>query len=262
MGVENFCFPLRDLMNNRVNLVRFDPSVHSAPFIALALEHPSIWSHIPIGPFTSTQAFNELISNHITPDPSSVLFAIFDRTKCTAKEENGNDMVGIIALISASKDHLKAEISYVIVFPPFQRTGVASNAVGLLLHFLLDLPSTMTEHDSDYDDNLPHENDCHTKYTVSGLGLRRVQWQASTTNVPSLKTAKQMGFVLEGTLRWDRVMPLKGSEEKKGNGKIVRNRDPRARCSGRDSLILSLCWDDWEFGGREAVDKLMSKTIS
>jgi RimJ/RimL family protein N-acetyltransferase len=116
-------------------------------------------------------------------------------------------MVGIIALVNASKDHLKAEISYAIVFPPFQRNGVASNAVGLLLHFLLDLPSSISENNSSTKETSTHVNDKNMGCIPESLGLRRVQWQASTANVPSLKTALQMGFVLEGTLRWDRVMP-------------------------------------------------------
>ena len=45
-----------------------------------------------------------------------------------------------------------------------------------------------------------------------------------------------------------------------GNGIKLRNEDPRSGCVGRDTAMLSLCWDDWEGGAKEKVEKIMRRT--
>lgn len=122
------------------------------------------------------------------------------------------------------------EIGCVVILPAFQRTHVASNAVGILLHYALD--------------TAPH-----------GLGLRRVVWQANELNEPSVRLAQRMGFVLEGILRWDRVLPA----GRPGNGIALRDEDPRAKCPGRNTAMLGLTWDDWEHEWREKVDAIMAR---
>jgi RimJ/RimL family protein N-acetyltransferase len=90
------------------------------------------------------------------------------------------------------------------------------------------------------------------------LGLRRIVWQANYLNQGSVRLAQRMGFLTEGILRWDRVLPL-GKPADTGNGKPEREGDPRAGCMGRDTIILGLCWDDWENGGREKVESEMAR---
>ena len=86
-----------------------------------------------------------------------------------------------------------------------------------------------------------------------GLGFRRVQWAANVTNLASVKVAERMGFLHEGTMRW--VMVL--SEGKEGNKS--REGDHLITRPGRDSILLAVCWDDWEGGVREHVDRLIDK---
>jgi RimJ/RimL family protein N-acetyltransferase len=120
-----------------------------------------------------------------------------------------------------------------MILPSFQRTHVTSNAVGLLLHYALDLP------------------------VDGGLGLRRAVWQANVFNEASVRSAERMGFKLEAVLRWDRVLPIDKDDAR--NKKGERNGDPRAGCVGRDTAMLSICWDDWESGGKEHVDSIMDR---
>jgi RimJ/RimL family protein N-acetyltransferase len=119
----------------------------------------------------------------------------------------------------------------ITILPPFQRSYVNTNAVGLLLHYLLDNPSQ------------------------GGLGLRRAVWQANADNAKSIAAATRLGWHFEGIARWQRVLP-KGKM-----GLEVRQREEDVRWGlGRSTAVLSMCWDDWVEGGkREFVRGLMDK---
>jgi len=93
---------------------------------------------------------------------------------------------------------------------------------------------------------------CFDLPSAGGLGLRRLQWTANPVNKASIKVAEKMGFVYEGTMRWTLVL----QEGKEGKGS--REGDPVGG-PGRDSVLLAICWDDWEGEVRERVVKLMEK---
>ena len=143
-------------------------------------------------------------------------------------------MAGLFGYLNTSENDMATKIGPAIVFKKFHRTHVASNAAGLLLHYALDLPKD------------------------GGLGFRRVAWAANEHNEASLRFAQKMGFQKEGLLRWTRTVP----PEKMigGNGKKGRDGAPRADFGGRNTVILSICWDDWENGARNAIKKLMERT--
>jgi hypothetical protein len=48
-------------------------------------------------------------------------------------------------------------------------------------------------------------------------------------------------------------------KETAGNRGGVREGDDREGCVGRDTALLSLCWDDWESGGRERIQRVMER---
>jgi len=167
-----------------------------------------------------------------------MLFLLIDKTKpaSTTVGLEGEDgtVAGHLAYINSSVFNLSTEIGYICTLPPFQRTHVTSNAVGLMMHYALDLPEK------------------------GGLGLRRVFWQANELNKPSRRLAERMGFKFEGILRWDRVLPP--HKKAYGIGKEVREGDPRGKdWVGRHTAMLGHCWDDWEEGGKEQVDAIMAR---
>ena len=197
---------------------------------------------MPIGPYSSASAFTDnLIHGRTQPDPGLVLYAILDKTRSqpigTGSEASVSpssaDFAGMIGYLHGSPTNLSVEIGLLVILPPFQRTHVTTNAVGLLLRYALDLPTA----------------------SPPGLGLRRVQWQTSERNDPSIRAAQRMGFRKESLLRWDRVFP--GDQGKVGNGEDIREGDPRPGTLGRHTLVFAICWDDWENGGREQVVRLM-----
>jgi RimJ/RimL family protein N-acetyltransferase len=114
---------------------------------------------------------------------------------------------------SVRKHLSRTLIAFVITLPPFQRTHVTTNAIGLLLMYALDLP--------------PY-----------GLGLRRVQWQANRLDTKSIGIAQKFGFKLEAILRWDgRVLPASKASVVDGGGE--REGDPRPGTVGRDTAVLA-----------------------
>ncbi|KAJ6262570.1 Tyrosine--tRNA ligase [Drechslerella dactyloides] len=241
---ERFCIPdaLREISNERVKLVPFNSTLHAGEFMRVAKQHPEIWTHGPVGPFDSAQSFvSDFIETSVRPRNDMALYTVIDKTK-SANAHNGIDkegvLAGLIAYIGTSPINLCTEIGFVITLPPFQRTHVTSNAVGLLLNFAL---------------NSPEEG---------GLGFRRVQWMASSVNHRSIGTAEKMGFTKEGIIRWDRLYPGGGKKGKQSSGKKLlfhgRVTHMNEDDLGRDSVMLSMCWDDWYLEGKkEHVNRRM-----
>ena len=195
-----------------------------------------MYTHIPFGPFSAEKEVHGLIDNVVLPDHGMILFAVIDKTRDRSGEDDEGALAGMIGYMNTSTRNLSTEIGCVITLPPFQRTHVTSNAVGLLLQYALEPPSN------------------------GGLGLRRVQWQTNSLNVASLRAAEKMGFKMEGVLRWDRIF-----HDGKARGKTGNGRDPPKGSEddiGRDSVLLSHCWDDWEQGGREKVLAVMERRQS
>ncbi|KAJ7444606.1 acyl-CoA N-acyltransferase [Mycena galericulata] len=176
--------------------------------------------------FSSVGTASEFIANIETwRTKNMALFAVVDRKSA--------ELAGIVDLHYASTANLSAELG-IVTLPRFQRTHVTSNAAGLLLHWALDTPA------------------------AGGLGLRRVAWTTNALNVHSIRAAERMGFRKEALLRWDRVLAEGKIED--GNGAKIREGDPNPNCLSRDSVLLGLCWDDWEDGVRDAVDAIMHRS--
>ncbi|KAK7016911.1 acyl-CoA N-acyltransferase [Favolaschia claudopus] len=228
MAEVNFHFPvsIEKLQNERVKLVPFVPEKHADSFFAIAGNHPELFDYMPFGPFSSAEDFvSTFVEHRILPDPAQILFAVFDTSTASPPQ-----LAGTIGLLDTSPVNLSTEIGFVITLPAFQRTHITTNAVGLLLHWTLDSPS------------------------AGGLGLRRVAWKANSLNSRSIRAAERLGFRKEGVLRWDRVLSVGKTE---GKSISVRSEDPKPKCLGRDTTLLSLCWDDWEAGGWKSVDEMM-----
>ncbi|PFH49654.1 hypothetical protein AMATHDRAFT_147229 [Amanita thiersii Skay4041] len=228
----NFCFPVAEtLENDRLKLVPFNPNIYTGELLTQLQANKQVFQYLPYGPFHTIDEFNDFFDLRFRRDPNSLLFIIYDKTK--SSPGNNHVLAGTIGLLNGSVINLVVEIGHIMILPTFQRTHVTSNAVGLLLHYCLDVPS------------------------AGGLGLRRVAWQADAINNKSINAAERMGFRLEGILRWDRVLPPSRISAMNWDG--VRKEDPKPSHPGRHTAMLSHCWDDWENGGRQRVDQMMAR---
>lgn len=207
------------------------------------LLNPQIFDHLLIGPYKDIDDFlTNLVENRFRKNPNLLLLSIFDKTKPSQLPNDTSHvspgaLAGLIGLGvgKESEPGLTTAIDLlVIILPPFQRTHVMSNAVGLTLNFLLNTP-------------------CPSQ--PEALGIRRVVWHASTANETSIRAAVRMGFTLESVLRWQSVLPA----GKVGNRLLPREGDPRKDNLGRDTAVLSLCWEDWEGGMKDRVAEIMNR---
>ncbi|KAG8969529.1 hypothetical protein FRB90_010727, partial [Tulasnella sp. 427] len=159
----------------------------------------------------------------------------------------GGALAGLLTYLRTEPTALTTEIGHLVIFPPFQRTHVTTNAVGLLLIHALEVPKK------------------------GGWGMRRVQWTAAPNNKPSVRAGERMGFKWEGVLR--NLRPMLGEKEDvrtTGKGEkretfkpgakldiLTREGDPLPGVPSWDTAFLSLCWVDYD---RETLDKMMART--
>ncbi|KAJ7639416.1 acyl-CoA N-acyltransferase [Roridomyces roridus] len=200
-----------DLESPRVKLTPYLPPTHDSDFFTQITAHPDLTRWFALN-------FTPAAVQKLLEDPNNLLFAIIDKAS--------SKFAGVIGLLHISSVHLTTEVGPVICFPEFQRTHVASHAIGIALRYCLELPKD------------------------GGMGLRRVQWTANALNGASIKVAERMGFKMEGTSRWTHVLSVGREGREAGQG--------RGEGPGRDSVLLAICWDDWENGGRELVDEKTS----
>ncbi|KAK4202608.1 putative acetyltransferase [Triangularia verruculosa] len=232
---HNFCFPIRTLSNDRVKLVPLSVEKHASSLVNQLIAHPELYAHMPLGPYTSTSDFvSSYLEKTSFPNPGYFTFAVIDLTRPASPEDSEGELAGMMSFMDTSTVHLSTEIGFVVVLPQYQRTHVTTNAVGLMLQYALDGPDR------------------------GGIGLRRVQWKTSSMNPASARAAERLGFRHEGVLRWHMV--FRGGEEKGkvGNGRGLPPGGEKGDL-GRDTVMMGLCWDDWEGGARKKVEGLMAR---
>lgn len=159
------------------------------------------------------------IYDDIRASPQNCLYAIIDKVPVSGEEMLNGRFAGVLSLIATNPVNAVTEIG-VIIFPEFQRTHVATNAIGLSLLWTLDPPS------------------------AGGLGLRRVEWKTHVDNAASRRAALRMGFEFEGIARWERVfqsektaLPVEALEKRNGT---------KGEVPGRHTAIFSIVWDEWD----------------
>jgi len=161
----------------------------------------------------------EFYDKHIRASPEACLYAVIDKVPISGEEKPNAKYAGIMALSATNPVNAVTEMG-AMIFPAFQRTHVATNAIGLLLLYTLDPPS------------------------AGGLGLRRVEWQCHAGNAASRRAALRMGFEFEGIARWQRVfprgliaLPVEALEKRNGT---------KGELPGRHTAIFSIVWDEWD----------------
>lgn len=222
----NFAAPFPpSLESSLVKLVPFIPSLHIQLILDDIKKVSNFFGFMPLA-FSEPGVLDEFLEE-MHQDPTSIVLTIIDKTKPDGRNPNfGGSVAGILGLYHTSFPNLVTEIGPAIITPSFQRTHVSTHSIGILLRWCLELPS------------------------AGGLGLRRAQWSGNPENAATVKVAKKMGMVEEGIMRWNFVVP-------EGNlGEKSRDGDPLPGL-GRDSMMLAVCWDDWEERVRDHVDEIM-----
>lgn len=210
-----------------------------------------------MGPFSSIKDFNKKIIDHwVQPDPHIVLFAVYDLTLTPATPDVSTVpdtsqypppecFAGIFGLTRTEPQHLITELAWAIIFPPFQRSHITTHTIGMLLDYCLSLPSSC----------IPPLFRHAEGDGERGLGLRRVAWTTLSANEGSIRAAARMGFNHEGTRRWAMAFPPSYKDD--SLSRKPREGDPKQDSPGKDIVLMAICWDDWENGGREHARAMM-----
>ncbi|EUC65703.1 GNAT family acetyltransferase, putative [Rhizoctonia solani AG-3 Rhs1AP] len=229
----NFCFPVKDLETERVKVTPFIPHLHANALFNAIVANPEVMRYMPFSTPATLEEFEIFCEATFRLDSGRCMFVILDKAKLAPGDETGakvNDaLMGTLSYTNASRELSTIEPGFIIILPQFQRTHVNTHAVGLLMQYALDKPSD------------------------GGLGLRRCQWQAHASNLPSARAAERLGFKSEGTLRWHRALPA----ERESSAPF--RADDSLGLPGRHTAMLSICWDDWENGGKDHLQRLMDR---
>lgn len=252
----NFCLPidLDRLQNDRLKLIPIEDCTDQnlEEYVReTCVKHPELWDYFPGGPYESVDAYKMWYDQNQRPNPTTTILAIYLRAGQVSKQRSDSSDVdtinvaegtfaGTTGLLNASAENSTAEIGFVMVLPKFHRTFVNTHASCLLLKHLLD------------------------PLSEGGLNMRRVQWQANSMNQPSISAAQRLGMVLEGTIRWQRVVAdhkkcASEADVERADGKPVVDRDGRKLGPGRHSAMLAVCWDDWLEGKKDHVMRLLQR---
>ncbi|KAG1858763.1 acyl-CoA N-acyltransferase [Suillus subalutaceus] len=232
----NVAFPLdfTQLETPRLKLTPFIPSIHAEKYHAAISDPVHFYRYYSFPGIEDPESYLLSLDAFVRQNPYNVLFAIIDRTTPDPDyPEWGGKLAGTIGLLNYSPTNLSVEIGVLCILPTFQRTHVATHAVGALLKYCFTMP--------------------YASQSESGLGLRRVCWHPHPGNEPSLRLAARMGLEREGTLRWTWVLPV-GKE----CGKTPRKTDLLAG-PGRGTAIMAMTWEDWEDGAREIITTQMAR---
>lgn len=126
-------------------------------------ESEALWTYLGTGPFASESAMRAwLVACAGSRDP---LFS-------TVVETGSGRAVGMAAYLRLAPEHGRIEIGHLWYAPRWQRTGVNTETVYLLLAHAFD-----------------------------ALGYRRVEWKCDALNAPSRRAALRLGFRFEGIFR-------------------------------------------------------------
>jgi RimJ/RimL family protein N-acetyltransferase len=181
--------------------------------------NPDLFEYVSM-PVMNTEAdFMREFYEKISDSPQECLYVILDKVTTPGNANDSSNYAGIMALSATNPVNAVTEIG-AIIFPEFQRTHVSTNAIGLLLLWTLDPPSS------------------------GGLGLRRVEWQTHADNMASRRAALRMGFEFEGIARWQRVFP--GGKVALPVGALEKRNETKGEIPGRHTAIFSIVWDEWD----------------
>ena len=162
--------PHAPLSGRFITLEPLDAAQHGDD-LWLALQGPQAdpqqWQYMACGPYPRRDDFDHWLGG-LASGRDPLFFAV--------RENIGQRMQGLLALMAITPVHGSAEIGYVLFGRAMQRTPGATEAVYLLARRVFE------------------------------LGYRRLEWKCDTENARSCRAAERLGFVAEGVFRQHRVV--------------------------------------------------------
>jgi RimJ/RimL family protein N-acetyltransferase len=110
----------------------WQPQIHVAHFLEVIKANPDLFTYVEFPAIDTEADFMREVYDGLSASPEDCLYAIFDKTTAPGTENSYSGYSGVISLAHTNPVNAVTEMG-VITFPAFQRTHVATNAIGLLL---------------------------------------------------------------------------------------------------------------------------------
>jgi RimJ/RimL family protein N-acetyltransferase len=160
----------RALEGQLVSLEPFDAALHRNSLYTSLHDQdgdPSLWDHLPYGPFDPTGWDAWFADSATSDDP--LFFAVVDRATEIA--------LGQASFLRIEPEHGVVEIGHIALGPALQRTPGATEAIFLM-----------------------------ARHAFDDLGYRRLEWKCDAQNARSRRAAERLGFKFEGVFRQHMVV--------------------------------------------------------
>lgn len=155
------------LTGHYARLERLQADRHAAELYRANKEDPSIWDHLPYGPFDTVEAYADWVKDTECWGHTQ-FYAIHD----LAQER----YCGVISYLRDDPAMGVLETGHLNFAAPLQRTPAATEAVYLMID------------------------------QAMRAGYRRFEWKCDAKNIPSRRAAQRFGFSYEGVFRQHQVV--------------------------------------------------------
>lgn len=145
-----------------MRLERLTASRHGPDLFASLQGYDWVWDYMGSGPFDDAAAFEGWLTS-IQDGADPFFYAIRDRATGKAG--------GFASYLRIEPKHGVIEIGFIMIAPRLQRSPAATEAVSAMISWAFE------------------------------QGYRRVEWKCDALNAPSMRAARRLGFVYEGTFR-------------------------------------------------------------
>ena len=162
-GWQGAARPSRSPMKGRYcTLEPLDVEAHAEDLFDAYSADPegSLWTYMPVGPFTSRQALDAYLSS-ASESEDPIFFAIVDLSTGKA--------LGLATFMRIKPDAGVIEVGNISYSPTLQRTAMATEAMFLMMARAFD-----------------------------ELGYRRYEWKCDALNAASRRAADRLGFSFDG----------------------------------------------------------------
>lgn len=209
---------------------------HARRYYEATARNPSNFAHFSSGPYKSAADFiSSFLLKRSYVDPSMFTYAIIDKARLTSGGAEGDSadreadaLAGMVSLVNADLANRRADIGILHILPDSQSKGLGWKVASILVEYGMS--------------------------STAGLGLARMEWRATSSNEPSIRLARKLGFREVGVICYEKLLKDGVARGKIGNGRPA----PHGTKEGdlwRDVVVFEMVHHDWSVNQAQRGEK-------